>query len=328
MQFSCPPELTVVIPTRNRSLTAQACVGALFKQIGLDGALEIIVVDDGSEDSTIASLRHLQPPAFVRLVCLSQSHAGANAARNRGVAAATGQIVAFLNDDSLPLQWWAAEHLRLHRRYPDRLVAVLGAIEDRPALTPSLFNELHRPVGLDGLGEGALLGWRRFFTYNLSLKRDLMAGHAFNDALRWHEDIELGRRLASQGMTIRFAPSALVFHDHEVSEQDYFRMAEREGAALARWYCEAPEAAPDLIELGLRARALRTRAARHVVADALIRNWTYPAWIRLARIAAALERPAGRFFYRKLYQWRSRRALEFALAQSGPFHISRATLVE
>jgi glycosyltransferase involved in cell wall biosynthesis len=328
MSVPSATELSVIIPTRDRCVTVLACLAELFKQSGVDGQLEIIVVDDGSQDDTISSVRRLQAPAGVQLVAVTQQPAGANAARNRGVAAATGRIVSFINDDSLPVKGWAAEHLRIHRSYPQNLVCVLGAIRDSPDLSPSLFNELHRPAGLDGLGEGALLSWRHFFTYNLSVKRVILADYPFNNALKWHEDIELGRRLARLGMTLRFAPSALVFHHHEVSEQDYFRMAEREGQALAQWYRETPDAAPDLIDLGLRARVLQTRAVRHIVADLLVQNWTYSAWLQLARFAAGLERWSGKLFYRKLYQWRSRRALEFALAQAGSFPVLPVAPIE
>ena len=76
--------VSVIVPTFNGRDTIARCLDALMHQ-DWDGAMEIIVVDDGSSDGTIDVVR-----GFPGVVSLRQRNAGPAAARNRGVRAARG----------------------------------------------------------------------------------------------------------------------------------------------------------------------------------------------------------------------------------------------
>jgi glycosyltransferase involved in cell wall biosynthesis len=110
-----PPEVSVVIPTRNRwdTLARRALRAALIQR---DIRLEVIVVDDGSE---------VPPPDIAALndprvsLIRSERHAGASAARNAGIAHARADWIAFLDDDDM----WA----------PHRLASVLTAMQNADA---------------------------------------------------------------------------------------------------------------------------------------------------------------------------------------------------
>jgi glycosyltransferase involved in cell wall biosynthesis len=99
------PEISVVIPTRNRSrlLVEHALRSALAQE---DVALEVVVVDDGSTDDTAARVQALGD-ARVRLVRHDESRRLAGA-RNAGIAAASSPWLAFLDDDDL----WSPRKLR------------------------------------------------------------------------------------------------------------------------------------------------------------------------------------------------------------------------
>ncbi len=79
---------------------------------------EIVVVDDGSTDGTFEWLEERATARPVRR--LRQQNRGPAAARNRGVAAAAGAIVAFLGDDTVPEPGWLAAHWAVHQREPGR----------------------------------------------------------------------------------------------------------------------------------------------------------------------------------------------------------------
>jgi glycosyltransferase involved in cell wall biosynthesis len=91
-----PPEpatVSVVLPTWNRrELVARALTSVLAQSRTPD---EVIVVDDGSTDGTAEALRE----DFPGVVVLSQENRGVSAARNRGIAEAKGEWVAFLDSD-------------------------------------------------------------------------------------------------------------------------------------------------------------------------------------------------------------------------------------
>jgi glycosyltransferase involved in cell wall biosynthesis len=97
------PEVSVVIPTRNRSRLLALTLHSVRWQHGVD--LEVVVVDDGSTDDTAPIVAALADPR-IRLV-RHASPQGVSAARNRGVAEAGGAWVAFLDDDDL----WAPDKL-------------------------------------------------------------------------------------------------------------------------------------------------------------------------------------------------------------------------
>jgi glycosyltransferase involved in cell wall biosynthesis len=95
-----PPLVSVVIPTYNRKAYLQNAVESCFAG-NKDSGIEVVVVDDGSSDGTRAWLESLDDP---RVRTVFQENAGAPRARNRGLEAAAGTYVKFLDDDD-----WLAE---------------------------------------------------------------------------------------------------------------------------------------------------------------------------------------------------------------------------
>lgn len=91
------PEVSIVIPTRNRVARLRRTLGTVLAQEGV--ALEVVLVDDASDDTTASVLRELARPP-VRLV-RHESNQGLARARNTGIEAAHGTWLAFLDDDDL-----------------------------------------------------------------------------------------------------------------------------------------------------------------------------------------------------------------------------------
>jgi glycosyltransferase involved in cell wall biosynthesis len=88
--------VTVVIPTRNRrQRLAHAALPSALRQTGVE--VEVLVVDDGSTDDTASWVTELGDPRVRAL--RNPAPRGVAAARNAGIAAATGTWVAFLDDD-------------------------------------------------------------------------------------------------------------------------------------------------------------------------------------------------------------------------------------
>jgi glycosyltransferase involved in cell wall biosynthesis len=104
------PRVSVVIPAYNQERFVGACLQSALAQT--ESALEIIVVDDGSTDGTSEVLKGFGPPVQV----IHQTNAGVAVARNVGAAAATGDLLAFLDADDV----WMPDKLM---EQVDRLVA-------------------------------------------------------------------------------------------------------------------------------------------------------------------------------------------------------------
>ena len=93
--------MSVIIPVFNREQYLEEALASVRLQGR--GDIEIVVVDDGSEDRSVEIARAFAGPVQV----IEQEHKGAGAARNKAIAAARGQILAFLDSDDI----WAPEKL-------------------------------------------------------------------------------------------------------------------------------------------------------------------------------------------------------------------------
>ncbi|NJN58320.1 MAG: glycosyltransferase [Leptolyngbyaceae cyanobacterium SL_5_9] len=96
------PLISVVIPVYNGEKTIKETVDSALSQTFSD--LELIVINDGSQDSTLDILSDISDP---RLKVFSYSNAGLAASRNRGIEQASGKYIAFLDADDL----WTADKL-------------------------------------------------------------------------------------------------------------------------------------------------------------------------------------------------------------------------
>jgi glycosyltransferase involved in cell wall biosynthesis len=127
------PLVTVVIPAFNGERYIVAAIESVLAQTW--PALECIVVDDGSTDSTSAEVSRFGE----RVRLIRQTNCGVTRARNRGVALARGEFVAFLDQDDL----W----------FPDKLERQMAALERSGATMVLCGVEL---IGSDGQQIGRL----------------------------------------------------------------------------------------------------------------------------------------------------------------------------
>jgi glycosyltransferase involved in cell wall biosynthesis len=186
------PEVSVVIPTHNRSaLLPLTLYSALYQR---DADLEVVVVDDGSDDDTPELLRHVDDPR-VR-VLRHDAARGVSAARNHGIEEARGRWVAFLDDDDL----WAPPKLSLQLealRETERRWAYAGTVEiskdnrvfdGRPPFTP---DEVMREVTMRNMVHAG--------SSNVIVDREWLPRPAFDRSLHHSPDWDLWIRLARMG---------------------------------------------------------------------------------------------------------------------------------
>jgi glycosyltransferase involved in cell wall biosynthesis len=113
MPSSAPqPFVSVIIPTFDRASWVGEAIASVLAQTY--SHLELIVVDDGSHDATSEAVQAFGPA----LTYIWQPHAGVSAARNRGVAASRGELVAFLDSDDLWLPGKLAAQVLLLQQQP------------------------------------------------------------------------------------------------------------------------------------------------------------------------------------------------------------------
>ena len=124
-----PPTVSVVLPTYNRAALLRAAIDALLRQDAPADSFELIVVDNNSSDGTPSLLAAMHDP---RLRVIRETRQGLSHARNTGIAAAAGEIVAFIDDDVEAARGW--------------VTSIVAALEAHP--------------GVDGVGGRVLPEWR------------------------------------------------------------------------------------------------------------------------------------------------------------------------
>ena len=236
---------SVVIPTHRRPETLFRVLEALGRQEGPPG-FEVVVVDDGSGDSTSERLGAFRSAYPLR--SFSQANSGPARARNRGVAESRGDVVVFLGDDTVPEPGLLAVHARAHtepRAYP---VAVLGYTTWPRGLKVSPFlhhiNEYGLQFGYGLISDPDRVPFNFFYTSNVSLPRDLLVEAGLFDTSFPHaawEDIEVAYRLMQRGMRMLYRPGAVARHHHDITFASFRRRQEKAGEAAAIFYRKHPE---------------------------------------------------------------------------------------
>lgn len=113
------PETSVVIPLFNKAPYVKRAIDSVLAQTYRD--FELIIVDDGSTDGSAELAAEY---ADERVTLMSQENAGPGAARNRGVSASTGNLLAFLDADDEWKPGFLAEAVKALSAAPDKVAAV------------------------------------------------------------------------------------------------------------------------------------------------------------------------------------------------------------
>lgn len=214
---------SVVVPVYNGSKVIVRCLDALAHQTGLSpGLFEIIVVDDGSTDTTAAQVRgwfERHPALTCRLV--QQPNGGPAVARNHGVEAARGDIILFTDADCAPTAHWMRALLT-----PFGEPGVVGAkgtyLSEQTGLVPRFVQAEYEDRYRRMAGRASI---DFIDTYSAAYRRNVfLENHGFDPRFRGScEDQEFSFRLAAKGYRLVFVPQAQVVHIHDATLDEYVR---------------------------------------------------------------------------------------------------------
>jgi glycosyltransferase involved in cell wall biosynthesis len=295
------PLVSTVIPTYNRVNTISEAVESVLGQTYPH--IEVIVVDDGSKDDTLERLKRYGD----RIRVISQANAGPSAARNVGIAASRGDLVAFLDSDDI----WLPEKIRQQVALLARVGASVPcclcnilmkwnsgdrASFDIASLKPSAEEGLWLNVD-EVLATRSVL-----FNQGIVIRREVLEKiGGFDEKIRYLEDYEFSLRLSLEGPWAFIRKPLVVWH--ESMTNSLYKNAQREEVYTSQCLVEVIEGHLARVEkAGHGARLLKSvsresrRARRHLWAAQMAQSNSWgPA---LAASVAIVERYRSALFRR------------------------------
>lgn len=239
--------LSLVIATYNRAEQLMVTLGSVAMQSAEATTWECIVVDNNSADDTrqrVEAFKKKYSDLNIRYVY--EQNQGLSHARNAGIKASRGDIVAFIDDDERIVEEFISAYIDLFNQHPDAMAAGgeiiaeyptgrprwMSRYTERPIANPMSFGNNVRlfPSGrIPGGGNMAMR--RRLFDcigeFNTSLGRT-------GKRLLGGEESDLFERIAKHGHKVYYAPRAVMYHiiPQEKLTRDYFtRLATNTGVS-------------------------------------------------------------------------------------------------
>jgi len=244
-ELASRPDVTVLIPVRDRAVLLDRCLSAL------GGGYPVVVVDDGSRDSgAVADVAAAHGAALVR----RPVNGGPGAARNTGLLSVTTELVAFLDSDCAPEPGWI-ERLAAHLADP-AVAAAAPRIVARPAGPgwAGRYTTAACCLDLGGAEARVVPGTRVAYvpTAALVVRRAALPpapgpGGVFDPALRWGEDVDLVWRLNDAGWRVRYDPSVRVAHHEPHGWAALLTRRFRYGTSVAPLAARHPGQVPPLV---------------------------------------------------------------------------------
>jgi len=196
------PSISVVIPTHGRPELLMRCLCAVIDQSYPANRFEIVVVEDGGPgdaEQVVRGLQERHPGA--RLQYLAVEQGGPGAARNAGLRYASGDLIAFTDDDTIPDRCWLYEGARALQEGADAASGrTVVPLSDDPTDAEANVQSLERAT---------------FPTCNVFVKRDwLERVGSFDPRFKraYREDSDLEFRLLDAGARVARANDAVVVH--------------------------------------------------------------------------------------------------------------------
>lgn len=234
--------MSFVVPTFRRPGVLRATLDALVHLDYPQDLYEVIVVDDGSADSTpdvIEQFSAVKSP----IICVMQENSGVARARNVGAARASGELLIFLDDDILVESDHVERHLATHQRYGECLVnghwefpcGMRRTLESTPfgrfrvEIEDWLRREIHKqkPRADGTLRLSGVTGC------NLSISAELfrkLGGFDESFPFAGYEDQEFAHRAQRAGCIFIYDPAIRLLHNDERVTLEQFCARQRRGA--------------------------------------------------------------------------------------------------
>ena len=233
--------VSVIVPTLRRPDSLARALRSVLAQTGVaDEFREVVVVDNSPEGSAAVVVEQIGREGAVPLVYVHEPRPGVATARNAGLAAAKGDLIAFLDDDEEAPSAWLFHLLDAHRRYAADVTfgAIRGRAPDAPGWAAGYLERLFSRAGPQqpGLIEEPYGCGNALLTRATALTGATPFDTGFDQT--GGEDDVLFRRLKTEGRRFAWAPEAWVY-EHAPAHRATMTYALKRAFAYGQSPCQA-----------------------------------------------------------------------------------------
>jgi glycosyltransferase involved in cell wall biosynthesis len=224
MEKSDYPFVSVIIPVFNDGERLQLCLAALAQQTYGRSHFEIIVIDNGSDD--FGAIQVTVSP-YNNTVLILEPTPGSYMARNRGLAIAQGEVIAFTDADCIPAPDWLAAGVELLTAIPN-CGLVAGQIQlffqnpDRPTMV-ELYESVRALPQQEFVEQHHYGATANVFTWHQVIDR--VGG--FDAQLKSSGDVEWGQRVHAHGYRQVYGEAVIVQHPTRSSLKELYARTRR-----------------------------------------------------------------------------------------------------
>lgn len=233
-------DISVVMGSYNQCETLNKVLCAYLEQDG-DATFEVIVVDSSSTDGTGEMMNAFDANFTFRPIV--QENNGKAAARNRGVAEASADLIIITDSDMIPDRGFIQAHVDAHRssKKPSCFEGITyNMIEEKwPCSDDNL-----SPYIRESLNPNQRLGFHYFLTGNISFPKAVFdAFNGFDESFKSYgwEDLELGYRMSLKKVPLRYLPTAKNYHYHVITKEEEIERCIAKGESAKRFLAKHPQ---------------------------------------------------------------------------------------
>jgi rhamnosyltransferase len=215
-------DISIIIPAKNEGENIGKCLDAVWAQ-ECSTAFEVIVIDSGSEDDTVALVNEKQN---IRLIEIRTDEFGHGKTRNLGAKLAKGDFLVFLNADAIPQdRYWLSSLIEELAR-DDKIAGVYSRHVPRSGCHLYMARDLEKSMPQKRIEKSQIgrLDYFLFSTVSAAIRKDAWNAFPFLDEILIAEDQNWAARVLKSGYKLVYTPASTVRHSHNYSLKELFRL--------------------------------------------------------------------------------------------------------
>lgn len=230
---------SVIVPTYNRVDEIKELLNSLSNQTLDFSEFEVIVVDDGSTDSTEEFVIDFSTKVSFQITFIKQEHKGPGEARNLGMKNANGEFFIFIDSDCIADKNWLKafkDEIKINSPIafggPDKVLPNFSPVQKAIDYSMTSF------ITTGGIRGHSKKKISKYYprSFNMGVRADIVEKIGGMNKLRHGQDIEFSNRIIATGGKVLRVENAIVYHKRRMSVKKFFRQVFNWGVARINLY--------------------------------------------------------------------------------------------